>query len=115
MKDWKNWKTGAKIGLLYGIICVIYTLPVLIAQYSPNPDFPIRQCDDTCVSWYKFAGTVIFFPLVIGGALIVSPFYLDIPVNSLILIYSVTMILLGTVLGAAAGHLSGSFGGSQEK
>jgi hypothetical protein len=43
MIDLKNWKNGPKIGFVCGLICTLYSLPVLIARYSPTPYFPIRR------------------------------------------------------------------------
>ncbi len=107
MIDWKNWKTGAKIGLFYGLVCALYLIPVLIAQYSPTPDVPIGQCDDACMSWYKLIGIIIFFPLVLSSALILNSFYQTLSAYQIILINSILVIVIGTILGAAIGHFFG--------
>jgi len=107
MINWKNWKTGAKIGFIYGIICAIYCIPILVAQFMPTTPSPIFQpYEDTSTSLFTIIGIILFFPLVIPAALISSPFYLSMNVYEIILSFSIIVIIWGTVLGAVFGHLA---------
>jgi len=101
MIDWKNWKTGAKIGFIYGLAGAIYFTPVLIAQYSPTSTIPIIMCEDPCISWYKFIGLIVFFPSVVLTALCFGPLYQNLSLNNIILTNFIIFISISTVLGAA--------------
>ena len=105
MINWRNWKTGAKIGLLYGLICALYFAPIIFNNFSPTPDYPIRMCDDTCTSTYKIIGFLLFFPLVILSLSLWISVYQTLPVYQIILMNSIIVMLLGTALGALVGHL----------
>ena len=109
MIDWQNWKTGVKIGFGYGLICALYFfVPVLFSQVFPPPDQPIMMCDDTCTSFYKYLGFLVFFPLLILSVFFWSRTdYQTLPVYQVILMNSIILILLGTALGAAFGHFCG--------
>jgi len=105
--DWKNWKGGAKIGFIYGMICAIYYIPILVAQYAPGVSNPFFQpYEDISTSLYTGVGIIVFFPLVIAAALITSPFYLQWNIYEIILSFSIIVIIVGTVLGAVFGHLA---------
>lgn len=109
MIDWQNWKTGAKIGFCYGLICALYFIPGYFSQLFPSPsDQPIMMCDDTCTSAYKYLGFLVFFPLLILSVFFLSRIdYQTLPVYQVILMNSIIDILLGTALGAAFGHFCG--------
>jgi|SRR5208282_1844213 hypothetical protein len=107
MIDWKNWKTGAIIGFVYGLICALYRIPILTAQYMPSSHFPVLQCQKTCSTTYEIIGVIIFFPIEIISILIISPFYQNFTPYNLILIYSIIELLVGTALGAVFGYLWG--------
>ncbi|WP_157677633.1 hypothetical protein [Methanoregula boonei] len=113
--NWKNWKTGATIGFIYGLICAIYWIPILVMQYFPSSHFPIMQCEDTCSGMYEFIGIILFFPIQFFTFLITVPFYQKITANYLILSYSVIEIMVGTALGAAIGHFFGWLEKSQNE
>jgi len=115
MIDWKNWKTGAKIGFIYGLICAIYWIPIITAQYFPSSHSPLLQCEDTCAGIYEIIGVVLFFPIGFFTYLITVPFYRHIDVNYIILVYSIIEIIVGTALGAAVGHFFGWYERSQNK
>jgi len=115
MIDWKNWKTGAKIGFIYGLICAIYWIPIITAQYFPSSHFPLLQCEDTCAGIYEIIGVILFFPIGFFTYVITVLFYQQIDVNYIILLYSLIEILVGTILGAAFGHFFGWLEKSQNK
>jgi len=104
MTEWRNWKTGAKIGFIYGVICALYFAPIIFIQFSPTPDHPIKMCDDTCTSLYKIIGLIFFFPLVFFSTLF-APFYKMLHVYMIIILNSVIVIIAGTVFGAVIGYL----------
>jgi hypothetical protein len=114
MIDWKNWKTGAKIGFFYGLICAIFFLPGLIAQNFPlvlpnEPPNTISMCGESCHFIYEFMGIILFFPIFLITSLITNPFYQSISGYNLILMYSIIEIIVGTALGAIVGYLFGRF------
>jgi len=104
--DWRNWKTGAMIGCIYGVIGALYFIPVLLAQYAPGAPNPIFQpYDDPSSYLYTIIGFIVFFPLVIASALVTGPFYLQWDIFEIILSCSIIEIVMGTVLGAVIGHI----------
>jgi hypothetical protein len=106
MHDWKNWKSGAKIGFVYGLICALYFTPVLFSQFSPTPDHPIRMCEDPCISWYKIIGFFLFIPIIIPSLFFWLSINQDLTLFQMIIVNFFIDILLGTTLGAVVGYIS---------
>ena len=106
MIDWKNWKTGAKIGLLYGFAGLVY---FLFFFWALNPPTPLGQpiCDG-CNNWalgFIIIGLVLFSPIFcldIITSWLLGPFLFP---NSIILLMMITMPFYGALFGAAVGHL----------
>jgi hypothetical protein len=64
MTDWINWKTGAKIGFIYGMIGMGYFLLLLWFNSQPTPQGqPILDSSSSMGIVLFLAGVIIFFPL----------------------------------------------------
>jgi uncharacterized membrane protein len=107
MIDWKNWRTGAKIGFIYGVICAIYIMPIVIEQYSPNPNVLTKIGEDYPYSWYQIIGIIIFFPVVVIVAFAVGESFQGLPIFEIISISSIMVVIVEIVLGVAVGYLFG--------
>jgi hypothetical protein len=101
MIDWKNWKTGALIGLVYGIIGSGF---FLILDWI---DSPVIQPGSNAIL-DNGGGDIL---LTIIGALTFLPFVFLVaitPVNSTTISFAL-MPIYGAILGAAVGYFFGWF------
>lgn len=105
MIEWRNWKTGAKIGLIYGIVGMGYFLLLLWINNQPTPTVqPILDSSSNSGIVLFLAGVIIFFPLFFFSFITSIIFSSILPPNSRIIFSVVIMPLYGVLLGAIIGH-----------
>lgn len=111
-----NWKSGAVIGLVYGLFTLAYFLICLsIMQGPPVP--PGQPICDGCTDWvlgYIVLGFFFFFPVTVPD--FITLWLLSFITHSDILAYVFLALLpvYGTIIGGTIGyHLSKRLGVSQ--
>jgi hypothetical protein len=103
-----NWKTGAKIGLIYGIIGLCYFFFLLWFNGQPNPSGqPIIDSSSSMGIIFFLMGVLFFLPLCIFSYITVTIFSLFIPVSLRIIFAIVVMPVYGVLLGTVIGHFFG--------
>jgi hypothetical protein len=108
MIDWKNWKNGAIIGLVYGIIGLSYFFFLLWFNSQPNsPGQPIIDSSSGIGIMLFLIGVLVFLPLCFFSYITGMIFSSFIPANSIISISIAVMPIYGTLLGALIGHFFG--------
>ncbi len=103
-----EWKTGARIGLFYGILGMVYFGFLLWFNSQPNPPGQPVMDDPAGIGMKLFViGVLVFLPLFCLSFITATVFSPFIPVNSNLFFIIATMPVYGLLLGAAVGHFFG--------
>jgi hypothetical protein len=109
MIQWRNWKTGAKIGFVYGLIGALFGVTITYfwpyLKYALNCGLP-TLCNDYHF-YISFIGIVLFLPINLLNEITIRLFIPFMPFGTKTLFCIIAMPVFGTLIGAIVGHFFG--------